>query len=143
MVAVELGVYNTYYRLTSNGESQARLGKSLNIFILLVTRATTLPALSLGTHLDAETVRIAVSLRLGADICEPHRCRCGRTVDRLGHHGLSCRYSAGRLPRHANLNDVVKRGLTAAGVASILEPLGLDRGDGRLPDGLTVFPFSG
>ena len=64
-------------------------------------------------------------------------------VNDLGLHGLSCRYSAGRLPRHSNLNDVVKRALATAGVPSWLEPLGLDRGDGRRPDGLTVFPFSG
>ena len=64
-------------------------------------------------------------------------------IDLLGHHGLSCRYSAGRLPRHANLNDVVKRGLAMAGIPSWLEPVGLDRGDGRRPDGITVFPYSG
>ena len=28
-----------------------------------------LPAASLGTHLDNETVRIAVALRIGADVC--------------------------------------------------------------------------
>ena len=67
---------------------------------------------------------------------------CGRYVDRLGHHGLSCRYSAGRLPCHANINDVVKCGLAVAGVPSWLEPVGLDRGDGRRPDGLIVFLFS-
>lgn len=49
-----------------------------------------------------------------------------KTVDRLGHHGLYCRYSVGRFPRNANLNDVVKRGLAAAGVSSVLEPVGLD-----------------
>ena len=101
-----------------------------------------LPLPSLGLHLDEETVRVGTALRLGAPICQPHRCRCGQQVDRYGHHGLSCRFSAGRLPRHANLNDVVKRALAAAGVPSWLEPVGLDRGDGRRPDGLTVFPFS-
>ena len=45
------------------------------------------------------------------------------------------------LPRHANLNDVVKRGLAAAGVPSWPEPVGLDRGDGRRPNGITVFPY--
>merc|ERR1711895_113593 len=53
------------------------------------------------------------------------------------------KYNAGRLPRHASLNDVVKRALAAANMPSWLEPVGLDRGDGRRPDGLTVFPFSG
>ena len=99
------------------------------------------PIASLGLLLDDETVRVAVALRLGAPICTPHQCRCGRRMDQFGHHGLSCRLNAGRLPRHANLNDVVKRGLASAGIPSILEPIGLDRGDGRRPDGLTVFPF--
>ena len=101
------------------------------------------PLPSLGLHLDDATVRTAVAMRVGATMCEPHCCRgCGRRVDRLGHHGLSCRYSAGRLPRHANLNDVVKRALATVGIPSWLEPVGLDRGDGRRPDGVTVFPYS-
>ena len=100
------------------------------------------PLPSLGLHLDDASVRVATALRVGAPICEPHVCRCSQRVDRLGHHGLSCRYSAGRLPRHANLNDVVKRALAVAGVPSWLEPVGLDRGDGRRPDGVTVFPYS-
>ena len=102
------------------------------------------PVPSLGLHLDEETVRVAVALRLGASICERHRCHlCGRQVDELGHHGLSCAKSAGRLLRHAHLNDVVKRGLASAGIPAILEPVGLDREDGKRPDGLTLFPYSG
>ena len=93
--------------------------------------------------MDEETIRTAVALRLGSPICEPHQCKlCGREVDTLGHHGLSCTKSAGRFPRHAALNDVVKRALASAGAPSILEPVGLDRGDGRRPDGLTTFPFN-
>ena len=60
----------------------------------------------------------------------------------LGLHGLSFQRSAGRLPRHSSLNDIIKRSLKQAGVPSWLEPVGLDRGDGRRPDGITVFPFS-
>ena len=97
------------------------------------------PLSNLGLHLDDETLRISVALRIGAAVGEPHVCRCNRVVDRFGHHGLSCRYSAGRFPRHVNLNDVVKHGLAAAGVPSWLGPVGLDRGDGRRPDGITVF----
>ena len=37
---------------------------------------------------------------------------------------------------------MVKRALTAAGIPAWLEPVGLDRGDGRRPDGVTVFPYS-
>ena len=102
------------------------------------------PVPNLGLHLlvDDDTVRVSVALRLGAPICEPHRCRlCARPVTPLGLHGLSCSKSAGRHPRHAHLNDVVRRSLSSAGFPAVLEPVGLDRGDGRRPDGLTVFPF--
>ena len=99
------------------------------------------PVPSLGTQLDPETLRISVALRVGAKICQQHPCRCGQRMDELGLHGLSCRYSAGRFPRHAALNDIVKRSLQRAGLPSVLEPLGLDRGDGKRPDGITIFPF--
>ena len=104
-----------------------------------------LPLAELGLNLSPETVRIAVALRLGARICEPHRCRCGKLVDTLGHHGLACSRSKndGRLPRHAQLNDIIKRSLATAGIPSWLEPVGLHQEDGRRPDGITVFPFSG
>ena len=100
-----------------------------------------LPTPTLGTHLDNECLRITIALRVGAPICQQHRCRCGAMVDELGLHPLSCRYSAGRLPRHAALNDLIKRALTTSGIPSNLEPPGLDRGDGRRPDGMTVFPY--
>jgi hypothetical protein len=99
------------------------------------------PVPSMGTHLDSETLRIGIALRLGAAVCQPHECRCSRTADILGHHALSCRFSAGRLPRHSALNDVVKRALHRAGLPSVLEPVGLCRDDGGRPDGATVFPF--
>ena len=73
-----------------------------------------------------KSFRVAIALRVGADVCIPHSCRCG--VD-SGLHGLSCRYSAGRFPRHSAMNDVVKRALQKAGLPSVLEPPGLDRGD--------------
>ena len=81
-------------------------------------------------------------LRVCAVVCEPHACRCGRRMDARGLHGLSCKYSAGRHPRHAALNDVIRRALQSAGLPTVLEPLGVDRGDGKRPDGITVFPFS-
>ena len=60
-----------------------------------------LPVPSLGTQLDPETLRVSIALRIGADVCQPHSCRCGRLMDARGLHGLSCRFSAG----HFTLNN--------------------------------------
>ncbi|CAL8119405.1 unnamed protein product [Orchesella dallaii] len=100
-----------------------------------------LPSPQLGLCLDADTLRIAVSLRLGLDICQTHTCVCGVTVDATGRHGLSCCKSAGRFSRHAALNDVIRRALNTAGYPSVLEPPGLVRDDGKRPDGLTLVPW--
>ena len=98
---------------------------------------------SLGTMQDSGSFRVAIALRVGADVCIPYSCRCGGRMDSRGLHGLSCKHSAGRFPRHSAMNDVVKRALQKAGLPSVFEPPGLDRGDGSRPDGITVFPFSG
>ena len=100
-----------------------------------------IPIPSLGTQLTPEVLRVAIALRVGAKVCQAHSCRCGSEMDVKGLHGLSCRYSSGRHPRHAAMNDVVKRALQRAGLPSVLEPPGLDRGDGKRPDGITVFPY--
>ena len=102
-----------------------------------------LPVSSLGTLVNPERFRVAIALRVGADVCIPHSSRCGERMDSRGLHGLSCKYTAGRFPRHSAMNDVIKRTLQKAGLPSVLEPHGLDRGDGSRPDGITVFPFSG
>ncbi|PZC80745.1 hypothetical protein B5X24_HaOG213969 [Helicoverpa armigera] len=90
---------------------------------------------------DDTPFRLAVCLRLGAPCCSPHRCHCGEAVNSLGHHGLSCSRSAGRIPRHANINDVIRRALVAVGVPAVLEPNGLARDDGKRPDGMSLFPW--
>jgi len=74
--------------------------------------------------------------------CVAHICRCCQVMDAKGFHGLSCKYCAGRLPRHAALNEVVMRALRSAGIPSVLEPVGVDIGDDKRPDGITVFPCS-
>jgi len=101
----------------------------------------TLPISSCGLRLDNEAIRVAVGLRLGIPICEPHICKCGEVCDALGHHSLSCRHSVGRIARHQNLNDLVHRALTKAGFPSIKEPVGLSTKDGKRPDGLTLVPW--
>ena len=90
---------------------------------------------------DSDTLRIGVGLRVGARLCEPHPCSRGRVVDELDLHPLSCRYSSGRFPRHEAINEIFKRALSSCGVPSILEPPGLNRGDGKCPDGMSFFPY--
>ena len=100
-----------------------------------------LPVANCGLKLDDEAIRVAVGLRLGTPLCEPHRCPCGALVASDGLHGLSCTLGPGRLPRHASLNDLVYRALVRAGFPSTKEPSGLTRTDGRRPDGLTLVPW--
>ena len=101
-----------------------------------------LPIAACGLRMD-EAVRVAMGLRLGCDLCEPHVCGCGAAVDRSGIHGLSCTKSAGgRLSKHHMINDIVCRALISADVPSIKEPKGLLRSDARRPDGHTLVPWS-
>uniref|UniRef100_A0A2H1VRU3 SFRICE_019335 n=1 Tax=Spodoptera frugiperda TaxID=7108 RepID=A0A2H1VRU3_SPOFR len=90
---------------------------------------------------DDITFRLAVCLRLGAPCVSPHCCHCGERVDGSGHHGLSCRRSAGRISRHASINDIICRALASAGVPAVLEPNGLVRDDGKRPDGMSLLPW--
>src|SRR6218665_2245208 len=47
-----------------------------------------LPITGCGLRLEDEDVRVAVGLRLGVAICEPHMCACGARIDSRGSHGL-------------------------------------------------------
>jgi hypothetical protein len=99
------------------------------------------PSPNTGTFIDPSTLRIAVGLRLGAEVCVDHSCAsCGAPVDRLGHHGLVCSSGAGRLSRHAALNDILRRALVSANIPAALEPQ-IVRSDGKRPDGMSLIPW--
>jgi len=100
-----------------------------------------LPSSAVGTRLDNTSLRIAVGLRLGLNVCAPHVCVCGEQVSTSGTHGLACRKSAGRHFRHNAVNDLIKRALASAETPAILEPASLCRSDGKRPDGLTIVPW--
>ena len=100
-----------------------------------------IPISSCGLRLDDEVVRIAVGLRLGINICEPHVCICGSVVDVRGSHALSCKHTSGHLTRHNHLNDIVLHSLTRTKIPATREPAGLLRSDGKRPDGLTLIPW--
>ncbi|XP_060804915.1 uncharacterized protein LOC132902733 [Amyelois transitella] len=99
------------------------------------------PSPALGTFLNPLTLRVAVGLRVGAEVCVDHSCAsCGVSVDRLGHHGLACSSGAGRQSRHAALNDILRRALVSADVPVALEPQ-IVRDDGKRPDGMSLIPW--
>ena len=102
-----------------------------------------LPISNCGLRLDDETIRVAVGLRLGINLCQPHPCNCGTRVDSRGTHGLACKLSSGRMARHHHINDLIWRALQRASIPSIKEPAGLSRSDGKRPDGLTLIPWEG
>ena len=87
-----------------------------------------------------EAIRVAGGFRLGAATCQPHTCLCGLMVDAKGLHGLSCRKSAPRQIRHAQMNDFVGRAVKKAQYPTVKEPAGLARTDGKRPDGATLNP---
>jgi len=58
------------------------------------------PSANLGLLLTDGEVRVSVGLCLGAKIVSQHTCVCGSVVQSVGHHGLSCKRSAGRHSSH-------------------------------------------
>ena len=100
------------------------------------------PITSIGLRMSNETIRVAVGLRLGAKLYEPHQCNCGALVYARGLHGLSCRRSAGRHAMYSLLNDTIWHALNTAGVQPTKEPTGLLRSDGKRPDGATLISLA-
>jgi len=76
-------------------------------------------------------------------ICVPHNCHCGSLVDAQDLLSFVCRKAPGKITRHHALNDLVARAFTSAGIPSSKEPHGLERSDGKRPDGLTLVAWKG
>ena len=47
-----------------------------------------LPISACGLRISNEAVRMAIGLRLGLNLCEPHSLQCDGAVDAKGTHGL-------------------------------------------------------
>ena len=86
-------------------------------------------------------IRVAVGFRLGAHTCEQHQWVCGTTVDAREPHGLWCRKSVPRHPRHSHMNDIIRRAVKRTQIPVVREPVGLSV-DGKRPDGATLMPWS-
>ena len=102
-------------------------------------RAISVP--SLDTKLDVEQLRIGIALRIGARICQTHRCRCGRFIEPSGLNESSCTNNKGKYEGHAWINDLIQYSLRRAGISSTLRPIGLCRDDQMRLDRLTRPPF--
>ena len=87
-----------------------------------------LPKSSMGLCMQDDVIQVAVGLHLGALLCASHQCRHCRAmvhVDHRGTYGLHCTFSKGSHPRHAALNDIIKRALDAAKIPILPKPTGL------------------
>jgi len=100
-----------------------------------------IPISSCDLRLNNVALRIAVGLRLGAELCQPYRYICNTPVDISGSHALSCRRNPGRVQRHHSVNNLIWRSLSKAEFPSIKEPQGLLRSDRKRSDGLTLIPW--
>ena len=99
-----------------------------------------IPITSCGLRLDDDAIRIAVGLRLGADVCQPHTCCCGVQVDVKESHALSRKRNSGQIIRLNHLNEITHRSLNRTGILTTRESQELLRVDGKRPDGHTLIP---
>jgi len=80
-------------------------------------------------------------MRLGLTLCVPHKSHCGSDVDAQGRHAMVCKKAPGRVARHQVLNNIILRAINATDVPAVKEPSGLNRQDGKRPDGLSLIPW--
>jgi len=75
---------------------------------------------------------MALGIRLGLNLREPHTCRCAAMVDTSGLHSFECTSAPGRTDvQHHALNDVIHRAFSSAGIPVTKEPVGLTRRGGK------------
>ena len=95
-----------------------------------------------GTRLSYFAFSCAVGLRLGADVAAMSICSCGDAIDPRGDHALCCRRNNRKHALHNDANARIKRALADGGIATTVEPVGLDVANGKRPDGSTILSFA-
>jgi hypothetical protein len=100
------------------------------------------PLTAAGLRMDDNVLRVAAGLRLGVSLCGRHVCTCGSIVEPSGVHALSCKFNAGRQPRHSLINDILHRSLNKAGYSAVREPSGVVLNSPLRPDGITLIPWT-
>src|SRR5258706_281020 len=94
-----------------------------------------MPITSRALRRDNTAITVAVDLRLGVKLGEPHQCPCCSQVDAFGIHALSCKSTAGRTVRHHAVTHLIWRALSRAYMPAIKQPTGPFRSDGKLQMG--------
>lgn len=86
--------------------------------------------------MDNETIRIAISLRLGSSVGLHH---CETEVSQFATYGLTYCWSEDHHHRHVAINDTLHR--ARSHIPSTLESSHLVHTDGKSPDGVTMVPW--
>ena len=94
-----------------------------------------------GTRLSDEAIHVAVAMRFGAPVGMARPCQCGSDLEELGEHAICCKRGAARFARRSTVNSLIADSLRSAGLPLRLEPCGLNREDGKRPDGETLISF--
>ena len=112
----------------------------LQLHTLVTAWLRVLTISSYELRFDHDAIRVAIGLRLGANLWDSHVCPFGTFVNSRGTHGLSCKRGSSKLARHALINNLIYRALVRARILFTMEPTGLSFSDGKRPDGLTLVP---
>ena len=94
------------------------------------------------TRFDDDAIWIAVGLRFGANLSDPHVCPCGSFVKSRDTYGLSCKRGSSKLAKCTVINNIIHRALVRARIPSILEPWGLSCSYSKSQYSLTLVLWS-
>lgn len=102
-----------------------------------------IPSANLGLRLSTQQFHVACSLRLGCSITQEHQCRnCSAPVDRQAMHIMNCKRGTSKKIRHDAINKVISTSMTKNAIPNVTEPRNLMPDSYKLPDGVTLIPFS-
>ena len=88
-------------------------------------------------RLDDDAIRVAIDFRLGTNLCEAHAAKMLTLEARMALHADATYSECFRVVRHHNINDLLCRAFTRAGIKTAKEPSGLFVADGKRPDEMT------
>jgi len=102
-----------------------------------------LPIANCGLKLEDEAVRVAVGMRLGLACMSPTNVDLDQMWMPNAAIAMVCKKAPSKIASHQVLNDIIWHAFNATDVPAIKESSGLNRQDGKRPDGLTLIPWQG